>query len=224
MRSARLVLRRGALEEQTASALVTSANDALVGNDQPEYWRFSARPMNADGALRRAAGPSLAAACLTIEPVVEAADDRDPRSPPSACGRVRRDLVRWTAAVKRGASAAVRCPTGGAVATAASGRLRADSVVHAVAPDFEMVMGRYAGRRTDPRRERAYSGDAARCPEELLRDAYVAAFARAAERGARDVACAALGCGVKGWHPAVAAAFGIEARGRDGVSHKDLVS
>ena len=35
----RVVVQRGRVERQRASALITSANDALVGNLQPEYWR-----------------------------------------------------------------------------------------------------------------------------------------------------------------------------------------
>ena len=50
----RLVLRRGRLEAQRAGALITSANDALSGNDQPAYWRFEHRH-NVDGALRAVA-------------------------------------------------------------------------------------------------------------------------------------------------------------------------
>ena len=47
----RVALRRGRLELQRASALITSANDALVGNLQPDYWRFEGG-INVDGALR----------------------------------------------------------------------------------------------------------------------------------------------------------------------------
>lgn len=128
----RLVLRRGRLEAQRAGALITSANDALCGNDQPAYWRFEHRDNNVDGALRAAAGPALARACLEL-PRVEDSD-------------VRRDIARWPGGCKRGASAPVRCPTGSAVATAASGDLDAAVVVHAVAPDVELTHGRYSGR------------------------------------------------------------------------------
>jgi O-acetyl-ADP-ribose deacetylase (regulator of RNase III) len=186
-----IVLRFGTIETQRASALITSANDSLVGNLQPDYWRFSGLS-NADGALRRRAGPELAASCLAIKPL----PDRS----------VRRDLVRWTGAVKRDESAPVRCPTGHAVATPAFA-LEADHVVHAVAPDIEPIFGRYRG----PQHE---SDDRSRHPEELLRDAYTSAFAVASSLGASSVACPALGCGVKGWKAPVSAAFGLDAAAR----------
>ena len=105
----------------------------------------------------------------------------------------KRDLVRWTRAVKVHESSAVRCPTGSAVRTTA-GLLEADYIIHAVAPDVELTYGRY----------RSSEG-----PEDLLRSAYRSAFKAAAD--VECVACPALGAGVKGWDPAVTAAFGLEA-------------
>ena len=172
----RVALRRGRLEHQRASALVTSANDSLVGNLQPEYWRFEGG-INVDGALRARAGPDLIDACLAL-PIQEEG---------------KRDLVRWTRAVKVHESAVVRCPTGSAVRTTA-GSLEADYIIHAVAPDVELTYGRYK------------SSDG---PEDLLRAAYRSSFNAAA--GLECVACPALGAGVKGWDPAVTAAFGLEA-------------
>ena len=61
----RVALRRGRLEHQRASALITSANDSLVGNLQPDYWRFEGG-INVDGALRAQAGPDLIDACLAL--------------------------------------------------------------------------------------------------------------------------------------------------------------
>ena len=173
----RIALRRGRLEQQRASALITSANDSLVGNLQPDYWRFEGG-INVDGALRAKAGPDLIDACLAL-PIK---DDTG-----------KRDLVRWTRAVKVGESSVVRCPTGSAVKTTA-GALDADCIVHAVAPDVELTYGRY----------RSSEG-----PEGLLRSAYRAAFKAAGD--VECVACPALGAGVKGWDPAVTAAFGLEA-------------
>ena len=167
----------GRLEHQRASALITSANDSLVGNLQPDYWRFEGG-INVDGALRAQAGPDLIDACLAL-PIK---DDTG-----------KRDLVRWTRAVKVHESAVVRCPTGSAVKTTA-GSLDADFVVHAVAPDVELTYGRY----------RSSDG-----PEDLLRSAYRAAFKAAGD--VECVACPALGAGIKGWDPAVTAAFGLEA-------------
>ena len=124
-RSLSLVLRRGNLQDASASALVTSANDSLVGNTQPTYWRFISR-LNVDGALRKHGGEELEAACLAIEPLADA-----------DAGRLRRDITRWTSGVKHGASKVVRCPAGRAVTTKAYGKLNADHVIHAVAPDSE---------------------------------------------------------------------------------------
>ena len=176
----RVALRRGRLERQRASALITSANDSLVGNSQPEYWRFEGG-INVDGALRAQAGPDLIDACLAL-PVLDTEG--------------KRDLVRWTRAVKVHESAVVRCPTGSAVKTTA-GSLDADYIIHAVAPDVELTYGRY----------RSSEG-----PEDLLRAAYRSAFEAAADL--ECVACPALGAGVKGWDPAVTAAFGLESAAR----------
>ena len=177
----RVALRRGRLELQRASALITSANDALVGNLQPEYWRFEGG-INVDGALRATAGPDLTDACLAL---------------PALDTEGKRDLVRWTRAVKVHESAVVRCPTGSAVKTTA-GSLEADFIVHAVAPDVELTFGRYQGKKG--------------APEDLLRSAYRSSFKAAADL--ECVACPALGAGVKGWDPAVTAAFGLEAAAR----------
>ena len=177
----RVALRRGRLEHQRASALVTSANDSLVGNLQPDYWRFEGG-INVDGAVRAQAGPDLIDACLAL-PIK---DDTG-----------KRDLVRWTRAVKIGESSLVRCPTGSAVKTTA-GSLEADAIIHAVAPDVEVTFGRYQGKKG--------------APEDLLRSAYRSSFKAAADL--ECVACPALGAGVKGWDPAVTAAFGLEAAAR----------
>ena len=136
--------------DETAAALVTSANDSLVGNTQPTYWRFISR-VNADGAVRRAAGPELEAACLQIEPLSEAAASRL---------NLRRDITRWTSGVKHGTSAVVRCPAGSAVTTPAFGALRADHVIHAVAPDSEFgYEGMYTGGLLDQTISGAVAGN-----------------------------------------------------------------
>ena len=176
----RVALRRGRLERQRASALITSANDSVVGNLQPDYWRFEGG-INVDGAVRAAAGPDLIDACLAL-PIKDETE--------------KRDLVRWTRAVKVGESSVVRCPTGSAVKTTA-GLLEADAIIHAVAPDVELTYGRY----------RSSEG-----PEDLLRSAYRASFNAASDL--ECVACPALGAGVKGWDPAVTAAFGLESAAR----------
>lgn len=211
--SLRIVLRRGRIEEAAAAALVTPANDSLVGNLQPLYWRFISRH-SADGAVRQAAGPSLEQACLAIEPVQD----------PGSTG-VRRDITRWTGGVKHGESAPVRCAAGSAVVTPAYGRLLADHVIHAVAPDSEFgYEGLYTGSLEDERLSSVGRHSAAlpvegrhpswqqfSPPDSLLLSAYRSAFEQAELVGATSVACPALGAGVKGWRHAVSAALGLEA-------------
>ncbi|KAL3929502.1 MAG: hypothetical protein SGPRY_001933 [Prymnesium sp.] len=209
MRGLRLVIRLGCVAEGRASALVSSANDSLCGNQQPRYWRFE-NFNNVDATIRAHAGPELASDCASL-PVVSsssvAASSSSLSTPSLIEGEVRRDLIRWTRAVKRGPSAPVRCPTGTAVRTDAY-RLEADHVIHAVAPDIEPTWGRYTGPQGE------VSDDSLRQPEELLRSAYSAAFEAADAAGAQSVACPALGCGVKGWKPSVSAAFALEAVAR----------
>jgi len=211
-RSLRLAIRRGNAAAAEAACLITSANDSLVGNSDPAYWRFISRE-NVDGALRSLAGPDLEAACLAI-----------PVLPSSG---VRRDITRWTIGVKKGPSAAVRCPAGSAVATAATGRLRADHVIHTVAPDSEFgYEGLYhgdvrgAGSLGDAS---AHAGSSTRRhaswqqfspPDHLLLAAYSAAFEQACGLGSSSVACPALGSGVKGWRHSISAALALEAMAR----------
>ena len=47
---------------RSSDALATSADSALVGNANPNFWRFAGRA-NADGALRSAGGRALAEVC-----------------------------------------------------------------------------------------------------------------------------------------------------------------
>ncbi|KAL3919814.1 MAG: hypothetical protein SGPRY_005493 [Prymnesium sp.] len=63
----RIALRRGDIATACAEALVSSANDSLVGNSSPMYWRFISRA-NVDGAIRKLGGEQLERACLDIEP------------------------------------------------------------------------------------------------------------------------------------------------------------
>lgn len=201
----RLRMRRGDLSEATACALVTPANDALVGNLQPMYWRFISRK-SCDGAIRVKGGAELERACLDIEPLTE------PRA-------FRRDITRWTSGVKNGPSAPVRCPAGSAIATAAGGALQADHIIHAVAPDSEFgYEGIYTGGHRDQAVSGVFAGDERTAfsqqfspPDALLLGAYRDAFAHASRLGCRTVACPALGAGVKGWRPAVSAALALEA-------------
>ena len=131
----RLRLIKGDIAKCRANAIVTSANDALCGNDQPLYWRFT-NQRNVDGAVRKVAGPGLRDACLAlpeIKPVIH--ENEEPR-----------DISRWAeTAKKRGLSKILRCAPGSAVATRAYG-LDADWCVHAVAPDSEFgYEGHYQG-------------------------------------------------------------------------------
>ena len=219
-RSLSLVLRRGNLQDASASALVTSANDSLVGNTQPTYWRFISR-LNADGALRKHGGEELEAACLAIEPLADA-----------DAGKLRRDITRWTSGVKHGASKVVRCPAGRAVTTKAYGKLNADHVIHAVAPDSEFgYEGMYTGGLLDQRISGAVAGNDTPTefaggasdglasqqftpPDDLLLATYENALAQARRVQADSIVLCALGAGVKGWKPAISAGLGLEAIAR----------
>ena len=207
----RLRLLRGDISRAKAGAIITSANDALIGNVNPLYWRFTSRK-NVDGAVREAAGPGLRAACLAL-PEVEAAPyaDEEPR-----------DISRWAETAKRGASATLRCAPGAAVATRAFG-LEADWCVHAVAPDSEFgYEGHYQGMpgiRGEEVRARS------RPPLARLRGSYESALDICREVGASSVAVPALGAGVKGWAPAVTAALkleGVDDLGLDEIDRKYL--
>jgi O-acetyl-ADP-ribose deacetylase (regulator of RNase III) len=79
---------------------------------------------------------------------------------------------------------ATRCAVGGAVSTPACGALACKHVIHAVCPD-----GLYGERST----------------EHLLRATYRAVLSEAAALGCESVVLPAIGCGVQGWRPAVAA-------------------
>ena len=216
----RLTIRRGDLADACASALVTSANDSLVGNCQPTYWRFISRT-NADGAIRKRGGTELEEACLALEP-----------HPRPHAERFRRDITRWTSGVKHGDSLFVRCPAGSAVTTKAYGRLRADYIVHAVAPDSEFgYEGMYTGGLLDQRISGAVAGNDTPTsfagghldghasqqftpPDDLLLCVYQSALMEASRNSASSVALCALGAGVKGWKPAISAALALEAVAR----------
>ncbi|KAL1507400.1 hypothetical protein AB1Y20_008242 [Prymnesium parvum] len=208
----RVHLSRGCLAAASAGALVTSANDSLVGNLAPMYWRFISRT-NVDSTIRKLGGEELIQACLDIEPL------------PTVQG-IRRDITRWTSGVKHGACALVRCPAGAAVATKASGALRADWVIHAVAPDSEFG---YEGLYTGGDASQKASGITSQQfspPDQLLLSAFSSAFSEAARVQASTVCCPALGIGVKGWKPAISAALGLEAvvqlNARDPTSVKSI--
>jgi hypothetical protein len=87
---------RGDITKESADAIVNAANEALAGGG------------GVDGAIHRAAGPELDAACMTW-PILPAPDG--------------------TRAIR-----AVRCPTGEARVTPAFGELRARWIIHAVGP------------------------------------------------------------------------------------------
>ena len=205
-----LTISRGDILQQSAGALVTSANDALSGNGQPMYWRFISR-QNVDGTMRKLAGDALTQRCLDIEPVAPI--------------NFRRDLTRWTSGVKHGDSALVRCRAGSAVSTPASGALLCDHVVHAVAPDSEFgYEGIYTGGRHDqavsgavrgPDTPQDFTPQQFTPPDDLLLSAYVEALEEAVGRlQATSVVCPALGAGVKGWKPSISACLGLEAVAR----------
>ena len=194
----RLRLIKGDIAKCSANAIVTSANDALCGNDQPLYWRFT-NQRNVDGAVRKIAGPGLRDACLSlpeIKPVIH--ENEEPR-----------DISRWAeTAKKRGLSRTLRCAPGRAVATRAYG-LDADWCIHAVAPDSEFgYEGHYQGNI-------GIRGEDVRAtstpPIARLHATYLNAFKVCSTKDARTVALPALGAGVKAWRPRVAAAVSLGA-------------
>ena len=183
-----IVLRRGDIAFAHACAIVTSANDSLVGNASPRYWRFAKfveqTGSNADESVRRRAGPELAAACLALPCVPR---DSTPR-----------DLQQWESTAKVGASKFIRCRVGQCVVTPSFGDLDCAHVVHAVAPD---ALDAY---------DRAYWLN--HKPLALLREAYRCSLSAAVtEARATKISVAGLGCGVKGWPPQVAAAVALDA-------------
>lgn len=176
-----LILRRGDISLARAGAIVTSANDSLVGNASPRYWRFAGRS-NADGSVRARAGPELDAACLAI-----------PKIPQTTI----RDVQQWESTAKVGPSLHARCSVGRALVTPAFGRLDCEHVIHAVAPDAEDAYDAQYWQNNEPLR--------------LLRETYRSALRAAAEHRAAKVSLAGLGCGVKAWPADVAAAVALDA-------------
>ena len=158
--------------------------------------------MNVDGQIRKRGGPELAAACLAL-PTIETPHETAPR-----------DIQRWESTAKKGKSLHLRCPAGSAIATAAYGALveNTSHVIHAVAPDAEYgYEGHYQGT---PGARGGAGGVKQKSapPLRLLRNAFASALRVAAfDLGARKVSVAALGCGVKGWRPAISAAVALDA-------------
>lgn len=64
----RLLPRTDIATVRCCDAIATSANAALVGNGNPNYWRFAGKH-NVDGAVHRAAGPRLLEACQSLTPI-----------------------------------------------------------------------------------------------------------------------------------------------------------
>lgn len=114
---------RGDLARRCATALCTSANTGLIGNSNPNYWKFCGRK-NVDGSVRQAGGTQLRDACLLVQP----------QSWPSPAPQ----------------SEAIRCITGDAVVTRAFGALDADYVIHAVAPDSNFAYDNCVARSGNP--------------------------------------------------------------------------
>lgn len=184
---------RGDLAKCSADVLVTSANDALIGNRQPLYWRFTSR-RNVDGAVREAGGKDLEDACLQF-PCIEPARDGP-----------RRDIMRWEQAAKRGESSTLRCRPGEVVSTKSFGSLDSDHVVHAVAPDSEfMYVGDFQGM---PQANQTKST----VPIDLLEATYKRSYRQATEiHSAKTIAVPSLGTGVKGWRPMVSSSLALKA-------------
>ena len=175
-----------------ASAIAVSSNLTLSPNENPSYWRFAGRK-GTNGAAHAAAGAELrfAVRCLPRE-----GDSQG---------------IAGHASQGTQLTAATRCPVGSAVVTKSFGRLQAicDHVVHVVAPDGMYI---HAGGRDDHIQSLG---------EPLLRQSFSSALSAAAGAGAHSVALPALGCGVNGWQPAVAARAAAQALA-DAVRSGDL--
>ena len=185
---------KGDIAKVSGSALVTSANDSLVGNEQPLYWRFASR-QNVDGAVRLAGGAGLREACLGFEATVAEAVLEGPM----------RDISRWERTAKVGTSRLRRCSVGDCVATRGFGALDVDFVIHAVAPDSE------------------YQGDELSPSLRLLRSAYDRAFGKAEALECATLALPSLGSGVKAWPPAISSAVALDVlRSRQDTSIKEV--
>ena len=81
----------------------------------------------------------------------------------------------------------VLLPQGSAVVTPAAGNLNTSWIIHAIAPDG------------------LYGGDSPEANESMLRTTFESVMSAAEKVGARSLACCAIGCGVSGFQPAVAA-------------------
>tara|TARA_B110001452_G_scaffold146705_1_gene121968 strand:- start:224 stop:952 length:729 start_codon:yes stop_codon:yes gene_type:complete len=166
-------------------ALATSANVALVGNQNPNFWRFAGR-RNADGAVRAAGGAALHAACASL-PVVEG---------------------RYTRCRTGGAVA-----TSGAFGSLHAG-LVVHAVPPNGAFGYGQQRW-FGSRGTDVWNgvddspdvpSRAQPGGAAK---EQLRSTFAAVLAAAEAHGARSVCMPAFGCGVMAWNAGRAAQVAV---------------
>lgn len=152
-------------------ALTTSANAALVGNANPNFWRFAGRE-NVDGAIHRAAGPELHAACAAL---------------PCAAG----------AATPCPVGQAVVTPAFGLHAAIVIHAVAPDG---AYAVGLQQWWGRRswsgsAGARHVYLEEARPAGEA----RTLLATTYSSVLNAAEQQGVRSVAVPAIGCGVLGF-------------------------
>ena len=177
-----LRLARGDISRWNANAIAVSGNPSLSPNDNTMYWRFNGRK-STNSAVHARAGPGLRAAVVALPPWSDAA-------------AATAALDAHSSAPPSSSTTGHRCAVGEAVATPAFGALleTCDHVIHTVAPDG--LYGAGGGTAADP---------------EVLRRSFAAVLRQAEELGARSVAIPALGCGVQGWRPSVAARVALEA-------------
>jgi O-acetyl-ADP-ribose deacetylase (regulator of RNase III) len=187
-----LRLARGDISRWNANAIAVSGNPSLSANDNTMYWRFNGRK-STNSAVHARAGPELRAAVVALPPW----SDDAAATAATATATATSALGAHIHSVSPSSSTTGhRCAVGEAVATPAFGALleTCDHVIHAVAPDG--LYGAGGGTAADP---------------EVLRRSFAAVLRQAEQLGARSVAIPAIGCGVQGWRPSVAARVALEA-------------
>jgi O-acetyl-ADP-ribose deacetylase (regulator of RNase III) len=155
---------------RNCDALATSANAGLVGNANPNFWRFAGKA-NADGALHRAAGPRLLDACHEVA---------------AANGSVRCDI-----------GEAVVTPAFGLHAENVIHAVAPDGL-YAVGLQTWWGRRQWSGGQSAPAvhlQEAPPAGQA----NELLTSTYASILTSACTIAARSVAMPAVGCGVLGF-------------------------
>lgn len=173
----------------TADALATSANAGLVGNANPNFWRFAGRK-NADGALHRAAGPALLKACRALACDADAVRCRIGHAVVTPAFDLRASVV-IHAVAPDGAYAVGLQQWWGRRSWSGGGDAH----------------GGDAASRGVHLEKASPSGEA----DALLADTYASILEAADSHGVESIALPAIGCGVLGFQQSRAAAIALRA-------------